>query len=50
MTILDQLVKTLLELDPSLDESALRFVGKSEGEGRLRELVSNLVLLEQLRK
>lgn len=46
---MDKLVKTLLELDPTLNESTLHFVGATEGEEKLRELVRALVLLKQLR-
>lgn len=46
---LEMLVDRVMDLDPSLDRSSVRFVGVSEGEDRLRELVKSLVLLSQLR-
>lgn len=46
---MDKLVKALLDLDPTLNESALHFVGATEGEEKLRELVRALVMLKGLR-
>lgn len=46
---MDQLVAALLELEPGMNESALRFVGESEGADRLREMLRVLRLVAQLR-
>ena len=44
------LVKAIIELDSSLNEEAVRFVGATEGDDKLREIVRSLILINQLKK
>jgi Fe-S-cluster formation regulator IscX/YfhJ len=50
MSDLDKLVKALCELNPELDAKVVRFVGESEGVQRLKDVLSSLLLVEQMKK